>query len=1070
MCYSELHCHTPYSFLDGASDIEALARRAAELGMPALAMTDHNSLTAAIKFSECCRQYGVLPVFGAEITMEDETHLTFLASSRKGYANVCALASLAYVHGERLSPSLPWEYVPLHTEGVVCLSGCRKGRLSRLILVHQYEQALAFAKRLKDWFGPMLFIELQNDYTPDAESLCHNLVLLAKHVDASVVATNNVHHATPEGMITWDIKRCIAAGITIDDIDPSRPFNGERYLKSGREMTSLFHWCPDAIANTAKIVELCSGDGIMPIGEYITPTFSVAAGTTSAQYLRERAYDGARTRRGQITSVVRRRIDDELFLIDSLGYTDYLLHADRAVRENRANGVMITGRGSGADSEICYDLGLTDIDPIARNLPVARWLAPGKKPDIDLDIEHRRRDEVFKWFQTAYGVDNVALCCTYSTYWSRGAIRDIGKALALPPDALEWFRKHVTDFVRPDDLREEFRRSPTLRNSCEMLDRYQLLFDLAEQISGHPRHLGSHSSGVVVGAMPLSHLNVVTPGARGVLPIIMLDKDDVEEMGAVKLDILSLPILSVALDSSEDIRRSNPEFEYDRIPREDRGVYEMLWTGSNMGLFQLGSPAQAALATQLVPTDFEHLVASIGLIRPGPIKAQAVKKYVAAKNGYSRIEYLHPSLRPILERTYGVCCFQEQVGYIIGAMLGLGDADADRWRKKLTKHARNNTLEEARAEFVSKAMALHRDLSPKRAHLIADEVLSWYGLGFVEGHSASFALIAQKTAYMMRYYPAQYYAALMSNQPCGFYGVQSLAAEARRRGVRIDPVDINESEKPCTTEVDGSAMRLGLCLVSGTREVDMDAIVELRGDTPYRSLLDFCTRVPLARNVIDNLVLCGAFDSLHPHTRGVMWRLDETIVKAAALRAAAAAGDGSGRLDLALPGEYVTPVSDDLEDLSDYDKMMWQWRITGVTASCHPFAYFREALASRGVISVYEALQRKTGERVLVAGLNIRPHRPPAKSGGRHLFTTLEDESGYMQGAFYNDAIDKCMATVLLSPVIVVAATIKRRGQGAGLEVTKAWPLNISKVRACADSGNNGVTRELVRRGAHFNR
>lgn len=1061
--FVHLHVHSPYSFLDGASNIEALVRRAAELGMPALAITDHDSLTAAVKFNACCRQYSIQPIFGVELTMEDRTHLTLLAKSREGYANICSLASLGYQHGGRRSPAVPWESVPRHVEGVVCLSGCRKGRLSRLLLERHYDDALAFGRQLKEWFGGDLFIELQDDLAPHAQSLCRNLALLAKHVDAPTVATNNVHYAEPAGLIAHDVKRCIAAGITIDDVHPDRPFNSERYLKSGREMIALFNWHPEAIASSVRIAELCGGSDIMPLDEYITPLFPAAGGMTSAQLLRQQASCGARNRRGRITPQVQRRIDDELHLIDSLGYTDYLLHADRIVRANRANGIMITGRGSGADSEICYDLGLTDIDPIARRLPVSRWLAPGKKPDIDIDIEDRRRDEVFRWCQAAYGEGHVALCCTYATYWSRGAIRDIGKALALPPETLEWLRKHSSDFMRPSDLREEFMTSSV---AGEMMERCRLVIDLAEQIAGHPRHMGSHSSGLVISAVPLAQLNVVTPSARGILPIVALDKDDVEEMGAVKLDILSLPTLAVVKDASDDIRRSRPEFRYEDIPREDTAVYEMLRTGSNMGLFQLGSPAQAALATQLLPNDFEHLVASIGLIRPGPIKAQAVKKYVAAKNGYARISYLHYSLRPILERTYGVCCFQEQVDGIIAAMMGFSDAEASRWRKTLHKHFRANTLDEARREFTAKALTIHRDLTPKSAHLIASEVLSWHGLGFVEGHSASFALTAQKTAHLMRHHPSQYYAALMSNQPCGFYPVQSLAAEVRRRGVRVDPIDINESDIPCATSLNGAAMRLGFCLISGMQEQHRDIILERRSERPYASLLDFCARVPLPKNIIESLILCGAFDSLHDNMRGLMWRLEETLAKASALRS----DEGREyRLSLRMPGAMATPMAQ-VEDLDSFEKMMWQWRITGVTASCHPFAYFREALASRGIVSIHEALQRKTGERVQVAGLNIRPHRPPAKTGGRHLFTTLEDETDYGQAAFYDRSIDRCIATVLLSPIIVVAAVVKRRGLGAGMEVQQAWPLDTSKLRRDEGASRTPITKQLVRRGAHFNR
>ncbi|HEY3332352.1 MAG TPA: DNA polymerase III subunit alpha [Capsulimonadaceae bacterium] len=1074
--YVELHCHTAYSFLDGASDIDELVRRAAELGMPALAMTDHNSLTAAVKFNTACREYGVRPIFGSELTLDDGSHITLLARTRRGYANICRLVSLAYAHGGRLSPALPWSEIAAHTDGVVCLSGCRKSKIARLVLGHRFDEALLFARQLKEWFGDNLYIELQDDLTPHARVLTRQLTFLAARIGARYVATNNVHHAARQGMIAYDIKRCIASGITVADIHPDRPLNSERCLKSASEMALLFDRFPDAVSNTMVIAEQCARDGIMPLDEEVTPRYPLPDGMSADRHLRERTYAGARRRHGRISPDLRQRIEEELHMLGALGYSDFVLHAARIVEWARSDGIMVTGRGSGADSEICYCLGLTDIDVLARNLPLARWVAPGKKPDIDIDFDARRRDDVFRWTAKTYGEDKVALCCTYATYWAKGAIRDIGKALALPADALTWFSKHVSGFTNAAGLVEAFEKYSELKEHAAYASQFGLLFDLCGRIAGHPRHLGSHSSGLVISGTPLSELNVLTPSARGVVPIVMLDKDDVEEAGAVKLDILSLPILSAVGDATRTIQQRDPSFEYEAIPREDQGVYDMLKTGRNMGLFQLGSPAQAALATQLHPRDFEDLVAAIGLIRPGPIKAKSVRKYVVSRNGWAPIEYLHPALIPILDRTYGVVCFQEQVSHIIAAMMGLSDADADVWRKRLTKHARFGTMDKARAEFVERARQRHRNLPLSNAHRIMDELQGWSGLGFVEGHSASFALTGQKTAYLARYHPAAYYAALMSNQPCGFYPPQSLAAEARRQGIPIRPVDVNESAESCTVgdEEGSDSIRVGYCLVNGMRDEEIESVLAARRDAPFRSLLDFCRRVTLTRSSLESLILIGAFDNLHEHRRGLMWRLDETLAKAAAQRregggalaARASYADGAtlnggsiggfaagggqagvlvrqGRLDVRFRGEEETPVAWEIEDMSDWQKLMWEWRITSVTSSCHPFAHVREWLTMEGVVSAHDAMQLPHGTRVAVAGLNIRPHRPPAKEGGRHLFTTLEDETDYLQVSFGN-SVEDCIATVLLSPVVLLRGTIRRRREIASyLLADDAEPLTL---------------------------
>ncbi|BDI30550.1 hypothetical protein CCAX7_26010 [Capsulimonas corticalis] len=547
----------------------------------------------------------------------------------------------------------------------------------------------------------------------------------------------------------------------------------------------------------------------------------------------------------------------------------------------------------------------------------------------------------------------------------------------------------------------------------------------------------------------------------------MLDKDDVETAGSVKLDILSLPILAVVKDAERDIQRSDANFQYDTIPREDQATYRMLWSGANMGAFQLGSPAQAALATQLHPSDFEHTVAAIALIRPGPIKARAVKKYVAARNGYSRIEYLHPALEPILGRTYGVCCFQEQVSYIIAAMLNINDAQAEVWRKQLAKHARFGTMGQARQSFVKRACYVHRDLSLENAHKIMDELEGWGSLGFTESHSASFALTAQKTAYMICHRPIQYYSALMSSDtPCGFYAPQSIAAEARRRGAQILPLSINESALACTTDDQAISIRIGFCLLSGIRNEDVDAILAQRESGAYRSLLDFCVRVPLRRDLLESLILCGAFDDLHDYNRrGLIWRLNETIAKAQAIRADTTSSSQQ-RLELRMVGADATPIAWEIEDFSDWDKLLWEWRIISVTTSCHPFAHLRQSLAARGIITAHEAMQLKTGYRATVAGLNIRPHRPPNKAGGRFLFTTIEDESAYMQTAFYNDAIENNMATILLSPAVIVRGKMVRKGYGCSMEVEKAWPLSIKDFRPAESVESRQELVEVARTGA----
>ncbi len=1042
--FTHLHLHSPYSFLDGASDIEVLVRRAASFGMEALALTDHNSLAAAVKFSSCCEGYGIKPILGAELTLEDDSHLTLLARNRAGYANLCVLISLAHAHGGRLSPRLPWEALEAHAENLVCLTGCRLGRVSSLTRAHCYEEAEKTARRLRHWFGrEQTFIELQDDFTPDSRCVAGALRALAERLGVGAVCTNNVHYATRRGFITHDVLRCIAAGVTVAETHPLRPLNFERYLKSGAEMLDLFYWAPEALEATARIAAQC--EPALPRNEQITPSYPCPEGHDAASYLRKLAYKGADARYCGLPAAVTARLEHELAVIVELGYADYFLMAWKIARWARQAGIRCTGRGSAADSCVAFALKLTDVDVIARNLPFARFLAPGKMPDIDLDFASTRRDDVFRYIQQEYGEENVAMACTFHTFLAKSALRDVGKVLDLPPDILRFFSKNMAGFVRADTIEAAFEKYAELKPHAHLIERFKLLFALCGKLAGFPRHLGTHSSGVVVSRAPIRSLAPMQPTARGVMPLMTLDKDDVEEIGAIKLDVLSLRILAAVQDSEADIQRSEPEFRYDHIPFDDPETYRQIQAGRATGVFQLESPAQMALATVLHPEHFEDLVASVALIRPGPIRSQAVKRFVACRNGWMRADVLHPALAPVLAKTYGCVVFQEQVVQVIAIMLGCSDAEADRLRKQLGKHDKLGTMEEAAVAFMTRARATHPDISPERALRIWQQIETWSGYGFTEGHAASFAITAAKTAFLARHHPAEYFAALMSNQPMGYYCANSLAAEARRQGVQIRPVCINRSEDACYAE-EPDAIRLGMRLMEDMREADIAAILKARASGPFVSLLDFCARVPLHMNRLENLVLGGAFDGLHEHRRGLFWQLEESVGLARAYRA----GEESGlqeALRLGRAAEHDTPVAWELADHSSWEKMLWEWRITGVCAGAHPFAHLRENLGRWRILTTYDAQQRMAGERVTVAGLNIRPHRPPTRSGRSVLFATLEDETDTLQLICSGEAL-ALTPVFLLSPAIIVRGILQRKGQGVSLKVERAKALRMSELAA----------------------
>jgi len=1053
--YAELHLHTEYSFLDGASTLEDMVRRASQLGIVRLAMTDHDNVSGAVKFANICNKYSIIPILGAEVTMEDGSHLTLLAQNRIGHSNLCGLLTLSRLHGDRINPRLPWSALEQRVDGLICLSGCRKGVIPSLMLANREDMAAEMAVKLRDWFSPENFyLELQDDFTPRSRQICYRLVQLGNDHGINVVATNNVHYADRESFLIHDILRCVHAGITINDVHIDRPMNDERHLKGWEEMSRIFAWNPDAVSNSARIAERCewplpSHIEMVPKDDYVD----------AVAKLRTLTFEGGRRRYRYFDSKTYDRISGELDMIAKLGFADLFLMVHKIVHWTREQGIRCTGRGSAADSCVAYCLHLTDIDVIKRNLPFERFLTEGKLPDIDMDFPSDRRDEVFQYIVDTYGAKNVGRVCTFNTYWGRGAVRDVGKVLSMPHDILSFCSKSMSGFIGADGLEEAFNTFAELKPHTHLKPRLRALFNICGQIAGFPRHIASHSSGVVISRMPLETIAPLMPAAGGILPIWTLDKDDAEILGAIKFDVLALRTLSAIADAECEIKEADPGFVYEQIPDEDKATFEMMRSGKAIGAFQFESAAQLALAVTLLPKTFEHLVASVALIRPGPIRGNVVSRFVdATRTGWVRMDAVYAKLYPLLAKTHGCIVYQEQANNVVRFMMGCEPWEADRFRKDLTKHVQKGTLQDARNEFVEKARREHPDLSPRRLHMLFDEIEGWAGYGFIEGHAASFALTGYRTAYLSEHHPAEYYAGMMNHQPMGFYSANTLAAEARRRGARILPLDINSSDDKCVIE-DPGAIRLGLRLVAGMTAVDIGNILAARANGNFESLFDFCARVPMHQDRVENLILGGAFDTLHSHRRGLLFGLEQTLGAAAAYRQSS--GSAQVRMQLGRNDTMSTSVVTSIEDFSEWERFLWTWRIVGVTAECHVFSHLRERLIAHGYMTTYEALQQPDGTRVRLAGLNIRPHRPPTRSGHPVLFASLEDETELIGLSCFGEAIDRCTATFLVSAAILVDGIVQRKGEGAGVLVQNAKPMSLQDIVVRTEIGR-GQSRPVA--------
>ncbi|HLS88010.1 MAG TPA: DNA polymerase III subunit alpha, partial [Sphingobacteriaceae bacterium] len=832
--FTHLHVHSNFSFLDGGSSIRDLVAEAARLDMEALALTDHDNVAAAADFHRLALAAGIRPIQGAELTVsavgeegdERPFHLVVLAEDAAGYANLCRILTDAHLQNPRGSPRVTPAMLRGRTGGLIALSGCRQGEVPWRLLRGDKEgarRAAAFYSRL---FGPdRFYLEIQADNLPGARSLARHLRDLGEHLGIGLMAANNVHYSTRDRFPVHDLLTCVRLGIRLDEAHPQRRLNAENYLKPARAMAAVMAHLPggrEALANTRRVAERCGP--ALDLEANLHPAFAVPGGGSAGAYLRELVYTGARERYGRVDRDLEHRLEHELNIINRLNYADYFLLVWDVVRYARSRGIRCAGRGSAADSAVAYCLYITEVDAHGRGLLFERFMSleRAQRPDIDIDFDWRYRDQVAEYVYRKYGRDHVAAVSTYHTYRARSAVRDLGKAMGFPAHEIDRLAK-VLPHGFAGDAAAVLEAVPELRDSGLPLERYRRLFRLCAAVAGFPRHWGTHLSGLVISRRPLTDITPLQQSAKGVV-VTQFDKEGVEDLGLIKLDLLPLRTFGAIEDARRAIAARDPGFDYERLPLDDPDTFAMISRGETIGVFQLESPAQRALQPRLQAADLEDIVASVAVIRPGPIKGNMVEPLLARRRGEQPITYLHPSLEPILSKTWGVVLFQEQVIEIATAVAGFSPGEADRLRRVMS-HARSRAeMEDIGRLFV--AGARRRGIKEEVAREIFSYIQGYASYGFCEAHAAAFATTAYKTAYLLRHYPAEFFAALLSHQPMGYYPPNTLALEARRRGVRLLPVDINASDAPFTVEE--GAIRIGLQQVKGMPRDMLEALLAER--------------------------------------------------------------------------------------------------------------------------------------------------------------------------------------------------------------------------------------------------
>ena len=1023
MSFVHLHVHSYYSFLDGAASPAQLVDKASHFGMPALALTDHNRLTGAIRFYESARKSGVKPIIGAEVDIEGGYHLTLLCGDRAGYTNLCRLLTAMHCDRRGNKPAATHDLLDRHHAGLIALSGCSLGEVPSLLAGGQKHGATLAAGFYREVFGDGFFIELTRYPAREGTSLCHLLYGLAHEQGIPAVATNNVHYLAMRDYRTRELLNSIGHIVPVAQLPGPRTV--EQYFKSPAEMARLFKGFPGATEMSLEIASLCNLD--LELGRPRFPKFDLPTGETAPGVLRRLAYDGTKHKYGSLTPELSARLEMELATIEKLGFCSYFLVVWDIVRWARERGIRCQARGSATNSLVVYALDISIADPVHYDLLFERFMHPlrNEPPDIDLDIDRRRRDEVRDYIYSKYGEGNVSCIATINTYLARGAIRDVGKALQVPQPVIEEACKGI-HWLSASQLMEKADTLPELKDST-VYKRPELkeFFSLCAAVDGFPRHLSVHLGGLLIGEERLSDLVPLEPSSGGDI-ISQYDKDDIERLGLVKIDLLALPTITVIEQAVRSIGENRGlKIDIDNIPRDDPAVFAMLREGRTIGVFQLESPAQREMAGRLLPCTFDDIIVSLSLVRPGPLKSSMDKVYLARRHGQEPVSHLHPSLKGALGETLGVILYQEQVLRVAHDLAGLSYAEADGFRRAMTHDRTREEMEKMRLSFINSAM--RKGIKRGVAEEVFEQLAAFAAYGFCKAHAAAYAVLSYQMLWLRCHYPAEFFAAILSNQPMGYYPPRVLAAEARRCGVAVLPPDVNKSSDFYTVE--GDAIRVSLCQVKGVSSEAACSIISQRSRGLFTSLCDFVLRVEAGQPVMENLVKVGALDTFGDR-REMLAKIpgllqlkrrtshDNMLLQVGAdLQACPSmchVGAAGGSED---PPLQVRPPSK--------ERVLAERELLSLDLSAHPLDFCN---LGEGFTSISDLPSLATGQAVKIAGSVIRYQTPPTRTGRRVVYIILEDGSGVADVTVFSDVQEKCGRVLFRCGWMEAHGKIQRRG------------------------------------------
>jgi error-prone DNA polymerase len=1070
--YVELHACSAFSFLRGGSFPEHLATTAAELKMPAMALLDRNGVYGAQRFAVAAREHGTRPIVGAELVMEDGHVLPVLVKDRRGYENLCGLLTQAHLRSEKGKCTVQCSELEPFADGLVVLFGRQQ--------LDGFKPSGASgaqgnpAQRLIDIFGQdNVCVEIQRHFLRGEERVNRQLCDLAEQHRLLVIATNGVQYARPYGRQVLDVFTCIREHTHLDAAGKLLTQNAERHLKSNAEMRALFADRLAAIENTERLADRLEFS-LENIG-YEFPSFPVPDGHDMNSFLRTITLFGAQQRYTSISTAVKRKLEEELSLITRLGFSGYFLIVWDIINFCREHNVMVQGRGSAANSAVCYCLGITPVDPVSNNLVFERFLSESRKgwPDIDLDLPSGdRRESVIQEVYRRYGKHGAAMTANVITYRGRSAAREIGKALNFSPNVLDRFSHLFAsgDFPHTLDLRAQIEQAGLPKAHPRM----PAFIALYQAIYGLPRHLGQHSGGMIICQGKLSSFVPLENASMPGRVVAQWDKDDCEDLGIVKVDLLGLGMMSLMQDAFELCRERGRPIDLAHIPTDDAPTYKMMQAADTIGVFQIESRAQMATLPRMKPKCFYDVVIEVAIIRPGPIQGDMVHPYLNRRAGREKVTYFDERLKPVLERTLGVPLFQEQMLKIAMIMADFSGAEAEELRRALSFHRSEERMNKVSVKL--RAGMERNNVAPEVIEKILQSITSFALYGFPESHAISFAILAYGSAYLKVHRPPEFYASLLNNQPMGFYTPATIVKDAQRHGTRILPVCARESHWLCTV-ISDDTIRLGFCVVNGMRKEHGEALVAERERAPFASLDDFKRRVALSKEELRTIAELGALNCFAEHRRAAMWRVEETayddllaISTPGSARASRAVyGAPAGNLSRPAPpfGEAPNGTRDGacapqstaspLLPMTMPERVKADYTAMNLTTGPHPMKLLRAQIPD--IWRASDLPSARHGSTVQIAGNVICRQRPGTAKG--FVFVSLEDETGVSNAIVTPDLFERMRLLITEEPFLLIEGQVQNTDNVVLIKAQTIRPLaHLPAVATALQAGEQLIGSE----------